>query len=367
MGAKTAVRTIDDLDIVIDGDVHLTERQSDIIPYLEEPFNKMLTRSQGEDYGYLSNLYPTPGFLTPVTTGKVQSDTVRSPEDVQRGMEMLNTDRSVLTPTQNLYLSCVHHDDLAAALASAYNEYLLDTYLDPSDGLYGAVVVAPQKPERAAEEIDEHADEDGIIAAFIPSGGVHPPLGDSRYYPIYEAAEAAGLPVMMHNAAGTMMKNFPHQFNGLDRYLSTHVPSHSMQHMVNLASMITRGVPVRYPELDFIVQEAGIGWVPYFMKRFDAEYSGKREDAPMLEKPPSEYIDDQFYFTSQPLEGADDPKYIEYTVRLMNGEQNLMFSSDYPHLDFDNSDELLGLLRGKFTEEEIANIYGETARTVYDF
>ncbi len=367
MVETSKIQRISDLDTVVDCDFHLVERQSDILPYIEEPFNKMLSRSTGDDYGYLSNLYPTPGFLTPVTTGKVQSETVRSPEDVRRGMEMLETDRSVLTPTQNLYLACVHHDELAGALAGAYNEYLLDTFIEPNEGLYGAVVVPPQKPQRGAEEIEKHGDEDGIIAAFVPSGGVHPPLGNSQYEPIYEAAESKGLPVMMHNAAGTMMKNFPQQFHGLDRYLSTHVPAHAMQHMVNLSSMITQGIPVKYPELNFIIQEAGIGWIPYFMRRFDAEYSGKREDAPMLNQQPSDYIRDQFYFTSQPLEGADDPAYIEHTLRLFDGGNNLMFSSDYPHLDFDHSDELLKMLRGKFSDEEIENIYGQTALSVYDF
>lgn len=367
MAQASTLRSLGDIDTVVDSDVHLTERQSDILPYIEEPFDEMLSRSSGEDYGYLSNLYPTPGFLTPVTTGKVQSDSVRSPDDVRSGMEMLETDRSILTPTQNLYLACVHHDDLAGALASAYNEYLLDTYINPDDGLYGAVVVPPQKPRRGAEEIEKHADEPGIVAAFIPSGGVHPPLGDETYNPIYEAAETAGLPVMMHNAAGTMMKNFPQQFNGLDRYLSAHVPAHAMQHMVNLSSLITKGVPERYSDLEFVVQEAGVGWIPYFMRRFDAEYSGKREDAPMLEQPPSEYIRDQFYFTSQPLEGADDPQYIEHTLRMFDGSENLMFSSDFPHLDFDHSDELLSMLRGKFSDEEISNIYGGTALSVYEF
>jgi predicted TIM-barrel fold metal-dependent hydrolase len=260
----------------------------------------------------------------------------------------------------------VQHDDLAAALATAYNDWILDEILDPERGLYGAAVIAPQKPDKAAEEIDDRADEDAIIAAFIPSGGVHPPLGNERYDPIYAAAEASNLPVMMHNAAGTMMMNFPFQFSGLNRYLSTHVPSHAMQHMVNLADIITQGVAEEF-DVDFVVQEAGIGWLPYFTRRFDQEYSAKREDAPMLTKPPSEYIDDQFYFTSQPLEGSDDPKYVASMVEHMNGAETLLFSSDYPHLDFDNSDELLSLLRSKFTNREIENIYGRSALEVFDF
>jgi predicted TIM-barrel fold metal-dependent hydrolase len=358
--------TTADIGTVVDCDVHLTERQSDFLPYLREPFNQLLTRSTGDDYGYLSNLYPTPGFLTPVTTGKVQSDTARTSEDVKGGMEMLGTDRSVITPTQNLYLACVQHDDLAAALGNAYNEWLLDKILDPNEGLYGAAVVAPQKPTEAAEEIDDRADENGIIAAFIPSGGVHPPLGNDRYEPIYAACEDNDLPLMMHNAAGTMMMNFPFQFTGLNRYLSTHVPSHSMQHMVNLADIITQGVPERY-DIEFVIQEAGIGWIPYFMQRFDHEYSAKREDAPILTKPPSEYLRDQFYFTSQPVEGTDNPQYVASMVELMGGADTLLFSSDYPHLDFDHSDELLSLLRSKFSNEDIERIYGRTAMEVFAF
>lgn len=362
----TRLNSTADIDTVVDCDVHLTERQSDYMSYLREPFKTLLTRSKGDDYGYLSNLYPTPGFLTPVTTGKVQSDSVRSAADIKQGMEMLETDRSIITPTQNLYLSCVQHDDLAVALANAYNEWLLDQIVEPDDGLYGAALVAPQKPDRAAEEIDDRASEDGIVAAFIPSGGVHPPLGNERYDPIYRACEDNGLPVMMHNAAGTMMMNFPFQYTGLNRYLSTHLPAHAMQHMVNLADIVTQGVPERY-DIDFVIQEAGLGWIPYFIRRFDHEYSGKREDAPMLTKPPSEYLRDQFYFTSQPIEGADDPKYVAATVEFMGGADTLLFSSDYPHLDFDHSDELLRLLRSKFSNDEIERIYGRTALEVFAF
>lgn len=362
------LRSVDDLDVIVDCDVHLTERQEDILPYIGSPFAEMLERNPaGDDYGYLSSFYPSPGFLTPVHTGKVQSDTVRTAEQVKDGMEMLGTDRAVITPTQNLYLGCVQHDELAAALASAYNEFLLDRILEPESGLYGAILVAPQRPDLAAEEIDRLADESGIIAAFVPSGGVSPPLGHRRYDPIYDACERAGLPLMMHNAAGTMMMSFPLQFQGFSRYLSSHVPAHAMQHMTHLSSMLTHGVPVRYPDLEFVIQEAGLGWIPYLMRRFDHEYSAKREDAPLLEQPPSEYLRDQFYFTSQPVEGADDPEYIRSIVSLFGGESNLLFSSDYPHLDFDHSGALFNMLRGQLDDEALANIYGETATEVFDF
>jgi hypothetical protein len=362
-----AVRSLDDVSVV-DTDFHLTERQEDIVPYLDDPFGSMLGGAGGgDDYGYLGRVYPAHGMVYSVTVGKADSETVRTAADVREGKELIGWDRALATPTQNLYLGAVHHDDLAAALATAYNDWLLDRIVDPDDGLYGAAVVAPQKPVRAAEEVDRLADESAIAGVMIPSGMVDPTLGNEVYDPLYEACERANLPVMMHNAAGTMMNRFPSQWRSLNRALPVHATSHNMMHQVNLADMLTQGVPVRYPDLEFVVQEAGLGWYPYFMRRFDHDYMGAQFDAPLLEKQPSEYLRDQFYLTSQPVEGADDPQYLNQIVRLFGGEESLMFSSDYPHFDFDNTDALLKILRSGFDADELRNIYGDTAREVYRF
>ena len=260
--AAQPVRSLDDVDVIVDTDFHLTERQEDILPYLESPFDEMLNGGQGDDYGYLGRVYPAHGMVYSVTIGKADSETVRTPEDVREGKELIDWDRAVVTPTQNLYLGAVHHDDLAAALATAYNSWLLDEILAPDEGLYGAALVAPQKPAEAAAEVERRAGEDGIVAVMIPSGSVDPLLGDESYYPLYEACERAGLPIKMHNAAGTMMTRFPSTWQAMDRALPVHATSHNMMHQVNLADMLTQGVPVRYPDLDFVVQEAGLGWYP---------------------------------------------------------------------------------------------------------
>jgi predicted TIM-barrel fold metal-dependent hydrolase len=129
--------------------------------------------------------------------------------------------------------------------------------------------------------------------------------------------------------------------------------------------MVTRGVPVEFPDLNFVIQESGVGWIPYFMERFDHEYHAKKYDAPMLEKEPSAYIDDNFYFTSQPVEGADTPNYLNQVCELFNAGENLMFSSDYPHFDHDEPNELLTSL-SEFSDDEIENIYGKTAMDIYN-
>lgn len=362
-----AVGGLEDLAVVADCDFHITERQEDFLSYLPEPFNELLVRSDVSDnMGYLKSFYPSSGLLTPVSTGKVQNDPVRSRDAIREGMELLGVTRPVVTPTLNLYLGCVHHDDLAVGLAHAYNEWALESLYSTDDEIFGPVVVAPQKPSEAAEEIDDRAAESSVVAVFVPSGGIHPQLGHEWYYPIYEAAQDHGLPLLFHNASGTQMLSFPQQFQGSNRYLSNHAPTHAMLHMTHLTDMITRGVPVRFPDLEFVFQEAGIGWVPYMKKRLDNEYAEKRDDAAILEQLPSEYIDEQFYFTSHPVEGAKDPEYVTNMIRML-GPDNLLFSSDYPHLDFDHSNALFRAVRGAFSDEQVRRIYGETAVEVFPF
>lgn len=352
---------------IFDADLHVTESQADILPYMEGPFAKVLRRASDGDGlvpDQLPSFYPEPGYFSPAVLGRAQPEGANAREHVVEAMEMLSIDHAMVDPTLNLYLSCVHHDDVATALASAYNDWLLDEIVDPDEGIYGTAVVAPQQPTKAAEEIEDRRRERGIIGVMIPSGGLAPPLGNERYDPIFDACESAGLPVVMHGASGTMMMGFPSHFRNYDRVLTNHIGSHPMQHISHLSDMIVRGVPERFPDLTVVMQEAGIGWIPYMMRRLDSEYETMREDAPLLERMPSEYLRDQFYFTTQPLEGYDDPEYVVQMLRLA-GVENVMLSTDYPHFDFDFTRDLVSTFR-ELDDDERKAICGENALDVFE-
>ncbi|KAB1190622.1 amidohydrolase family protein [Haloferax sp. MBLA0076] len=365
--AENSIVSIEDLDHVVDCDFHLTERPSDFLPYVDSPWDEILARPLEDIHKgrFLSPLYPKSGILNVGrTTGRIPPTKVTTPEDVREGMEELGVTEPILNAGTNLSLGVVHHDELAVALANAYNRWVTETFFD--EGFRGAAVIAPHRPNDAAEEIDRVSKEKGVIGILLPSGGVTPPLGHEMYRPIFEACESAGLPLLLHGTANGAWQSQPLQHRWLNRHMSIHAVSHPFDHMTHLTSMLTAGVPALYPDLDFVVQEAGIGWVPYLMRRLDHELPANVEDAPLLEMAPSKYIRRQFYFTTQPVEGTHDHEYVRAMIRLMSGGTNLMFSSDYPHYDFDNTDHLLNVLRPAFSDEEIANIYGETARKVYD-
>jgi len=156
------------------------------------------------------------------------------------------------------------------------------------------------------------------------------------------------------------------QYDGYTRGLESHAIGHPFQHVVNAVNMVTHGVPVRFPDVDFIFQEAGLGWVPYTMYRMDNEYFAKRQDAPLLDHPPSYYFKNHFYYTTQPLEGTQNAtKYVIDTARAMNAEETVMWSSDYPHHDFDHTDAIFNIFRQEFDDKELANIFGNTAMDVF--
>ena len=43
----------------------------------------------------------------------------------------------------------------------------------------------------------------------------------------------------------------------------------------------------------------------------------------------------EMYYSSQPMEVPDDLSILEATFKMINAETQLLWSSDYPHWDFD--------------------------------
>jgi predicted TIM-barrel fold metal-dependent hydrolase len=99
-------------------------------------------------------------------------------------------------------------------------------------------------------------------------------------------------------------------------------------------NLVLNGIPERFPQLRLIFMEAGQAWVPLLIARLDNEYRQRSSEAPLLKRLPSEYIR-EMYFTTQPLERFEDSEHTRAVFEVMNGESQLLDSSDYPHQDFD--------------------------------
>jgi predicted TIM-barrel fold metal-dependent hydrolase len=368
---RDRLTSLEEVDVVVDADAHAQASWDDIRAHLDdghERFERFFETSPAP--GTEMNLYhsPTPTYLYEDMQGG-EEETAGLYDDAKLAetsavTERIGVDAGVVNPTLILNLNFVRERDYAVAIMQGYNDWLVSE-LAEYDNLVGNLVVAPHDPRRSAEEIERLADEDDIAGVQLLGTALLPPAGHTCYEPIYEAAAANDLPVSMHTS-GAGMKPFPEQSFWAETYAEDHVTQHPFAHMVNVSSLLLGGVPERFPGLTFVFQEAGIGYVPYLLRRLDTAYHELGPEVPALPDPPSEYVADSFYWCTQPLgHTAETPRHLAWLVELV-GPGNVMFAADAPHPDFDTPEELFDRVRAHFGAEAVEAMMGKNAIDVYD-
>src|SRR6476619_4323119 len=200
----------------------------------------------------------------------------------------------------------IRNQDLAAAICSAINDWQIEKWTSQDARLKASVVVPNEDGQAAAAEIRKRAGDRNFVQVLLLSRNVEP-LGQRRYWPIYEAAEEAGLPVGVH-AFG---------FGG--------------------NPITASGWPSFYI---MVMVEAGFGWAPSLAWRLDKVFSRLHSEVPHLNRKPSEYIRDHIWWTTQPME---DPARREHLFQMIEwiGWDKLLFATDYPHWDYDDPTRVL--------------------------
>jgi predicted TIM-barrel fold metal-dependent hydrolase len=97
------------------------------------------------------------------------------------------------------------------------------------------------------------------------------------------------------------------------------------------------------------------------MWKLDRDWKGLRNEVPWLVKPPSEYLLDHIRFTTQPFIEPHEQRHVAPLMEMLHADRTLMFSSDYPHWDFDNPQRSLQAV----SKELRHKIMVETPRAVY--
>jgi predicted TIM-barrel fold metal-dependent hydrolase len=274
-------------------------------------------------------------------------------------MHDIGIEQCLVFPSNLLTFGNHPNFDLQVAVANAYMDYMLDEFLGKYPDLFSCVYIPANTPDKSAELIDRTGSEKGIIGVMVTPSQPGPLAGEEAWNPIYEVAERKGLPIVFHSEAN----NLP-PFNRFSpkKYLPIHALAFPFYLILQLTSIVIEGVPERFPNLKFVFVEGGVSWIPWIMQRLDSEYLMRRSEAPALSKLPSEYIR-QFFFSSQPLEHPKNRRDLEWVFRTFDAENQLLYSSDYPHWDFDAPSVIYDL--PFLTKEAKKKILGDNARRVF--
>jgi uncharacterized protein len=247
--------------------------------------------------------------------------------------------------------------ELGAALCSATNDWQLERWVKPEPRLKASLCVQQEDAAAAVAEIERRAPDPSFAQIELRPRGIEP-IGRRRYWPIYEAAVAAGLPIGVHSAAYG-----PHCNSG-GGWMSTYIEEHygfasSLQAVV--VSLVMEGVFERFPDLKMVCVEGGFAWAPSLAWRMDRQWERMRSEVPHVKRPPSEYLREHIWFTSQPVEEPIKPRQLRDIIDWL-GWDRLMFSTDYPHWDFDDPRYAFKIA---LSEPEAEKIFRANARALY--
>jgi predicted TIM-barrel fold metal-dependent hydrolase len=247
--------------------------------------------------------------------------------------------------------------ELSIALATAANECQLAHWSDQDRRLKASVIVPYEDGAAAAAEVRKRASDRRFAQVFLLSR-MSEAAGRKRYWPIYQAAVEAGLPVGIH-AFG--YSGWPMTASGYPSFYIEEMTEHATSAQVMVTSMIMEGIFERWPELKVVLIECGFGWLPALGWRLDKHWKRLKDEVPHLKLAPSEYIKKHFWVTTQPMEETEEP---DHLIEVMNwiGMDRIMFSSDYPHWDFDDP---FVSLPPSLTEVQRRMIYAGNARALY--
>jgi predicted TIM-barrel fold metal-dependent hydrolase len=349
---------------IVDIDVHpMYEALSDLDPYLSAEWRRRFETRGIRTYARARDRYSHPEYTqradaTPPSGGHAGSDRQFT---IENHLQPNGIDGVVLLPQQPYGVTGWGDPDAACAYVAATNDFFREAWVGYDDRYCLAVTVTPHDAEAAAAEIRRHAGQPGVVGVQLLL--LDRMLGDRWFDPIYEAAAEAGLPIVVHQSGSEGCYAFsPTVAGGAPR-------SYGERHVVltqvgaaNVVDLVVNGAFERFPTLKVSFVEWGFSWLAPLMARLDHLWELDPDGAPRVNGRPSQIIRDHMSFATQPLDEPDTRAEWDALFAAEGLDKMLLFASDYPHYD---TDDTTFILKARIPKELRAPISYQNALKVF--
>jgi predicted TIM-barrel fold metal-dependent hydrolase len=263
-----------------------------------------------------------------------------------QGMDREGLDVAALYPSVGLGIMMREqiNPKLAAAIARAYNGWLYDFCQADPKRLKGVAMLSFHDASEAVKEAERVVAKFGFVGVFARPEPLRDLAWHSRYYDtVWSSLEQLGIPIGFHSAAAAgEVPQIGDRFG--NNLLLRHVCAHPMENMLAMADIIGGGVLERHPKLKVAFLECYCGWVSFLLHRMDnAMEKGRFPTAGKLK--PSEFFRRQCWISTE------HEKELPMIIELV-GDDNIVFSTDYPHGDSDFPDAVEEFLEMPGVSEE---------------
>jgi predicted TIM-barrel fold metal-dependent hydrolase len=221
--------------------------------------------------------------------------------------------------------------ELALLLLQAYNDYLGE-WADVAPGRYVPVMAVPfWDIDVSIKEMERSVGNGhkGIVFSQAPETFGAPMLSDKHWDPLWAAAQEMGLSVNFHIGSGDMSGvNMLVPEAGAHANYASFPVTFFTSNCRTIATLIGSGICHRFPDLNFVSVESGVGWIPFALDALDWMWGecGVTKEHPEYELLPSEYFKRQIYGCFWFEHGAT----LQVAIDKL-GPDNILYETDFPH------------------------------------
>jgi predicted TIM-barrel fold metal-dependent hydrolase len=307
---------------IVDADAHIEVHAADLLPFIEQPWRRMIEASRG------TNTFPRDVGDT------LLGGRIKRPLPVRRGAppDPVGARLRVVFPTELLGLGLQPNPQIALAVVEAYSRWLCEVYLPAHPDARGMLPLPMFEPEACLRLVAEFGARPGVVGAFVTYAGAPPRIQDARFAPLYTEMEERGMVLAFHPTF--VWRERP--FDMFDRFLPVWAFGQPFEQCVHMTNWVFEGLAERFPGLRCVFYEAGLAWLGFIAHRMDQEFMKRPSEAPVLRERPSHYVA-RYHYCTQPLDQVADISVLEPIVRLV-GADHLVYGSNFPQWDFDVPD-----------------------------
>ncbi len=217
--------------------------------------------------------------------------------------------------------------ELMLECVRAYNDFIVEWASEDPTRLVPIMATPFWDVAASVREIERCAAKGvrGVLFGSQPQDFGQPPLTSPHWHPVFSAAQDAGLPISFHIGSGAWDMGGMQDI-GMRAAFARLGANAFLDNQRCISDIVFGGICHRFPKLDFVSVESGVGWLLFALEAFDWQWvnGGVHREHPEYDLIPSEYFRRQvygcFWFEEAGLEKA-----------LELYPDNLLFETDYPH------------------------------------
>ncbi len=245
-------------------------------------------------------------------------------------MDNEGLDVAVMFRTSPLHCDDSFEAEYANDLCRAWNDWIAAFCGERPERMKASGLLTLHDVDMAVDEARRAVTELGVVGLSVCPEPVNGRRIHDRYYdPLWAEIDRLKVPLCFHPPANPKQQQVAREFYG---HPNSSVIAMALRNPIELQLAVSAfcggGVLEKFPTLKVAFLEGNCAWLPWLLYRLDerAELHGALTDVPLSRKP-SEYFLDQCYIS------VDVDEYLVTDVVGRLGDDNIVISTDYPHID----------------------------------